>query len=87
MDHFLESGQGFGEDACAARGGGLHAGAEHFYGRDDTGGCDAGDGAGEEGGVGVRDDFVDGTAGGCTEGVVAGEVYDVGRDGHDEGGR
>ena len=86
MDQFLEASQGFGEDARAARGGGLHAGAEHFYGGNDTGGCDAGNGAGEEGGVGVRDEFVDGAAGGCTQGVVAGEVDDVGRDGHNEGG-
>ncbi len=64
----------------------MHAGAEHFYGRDDTSSCDAGDGAGEEGGIGVRDEFVDGAVGGCTECVVAGEVYDVRRDGHDKGG-
>lgn len=87
MDHSLDSGQGFRKDACAARGRGLHAGTEHFYGRDDTGGCDAGDGAGEEWGVGVGDEFVDGAVGRCTEGVVAGKVYDVGRDGHDECGR
>ena len=86
MDHFLQTGQGFGEDASAPRGGGLHAGAEHFYRRDDTGSCNAGDGAGEEGGVGVGNEFVDGAAGGCTEGIVAGEVYNVRRDGHDEGG-
>ena len=86
MDHFLEAGEGFGEDAGAAGGGGLHACAEHFYRGDDTGGCDASDGAGEEGGVGVGDEFVDGAVGGCTEGVVAGEVYDVGWDGHDKSG-
>ena len=86
MYHFLKTGQGLGEDACATRGGGLHAGAEHFYGGDDTGSCDAGDGAGEEGGVGVGNEFVDGAVGGGAESVVAGEVDDVRGDGHDEGG-
>ena len=87
MYHLLETSKGFGEDACAARGGGLHAGAEHFNRRDDTGGCDAGDGAGEERGVGVGNEFIDGAVGGGAEGVVAGEVDDVRGDCHDEGGR
>ena len=65
----------------------MHAGAEHFDGRDAAGGCDAGDGAGEEGGVGVGNEFVDVALVGGAEGVVAGEVDDVRGDGHDEGGR
>lgn len=66
-------------------GGGLHAGAEHFDGTDD-GGCGyAGDGAGEEGSVGVAHVCVYGTGFVEAKSIVAGEVDDIGRNGHDEG--
>ena len=79
-DHVLQPGEGGAEDTRA--GGGLHAGAEHLDGGDDCCGGDSGDRAGEEGGVGVGDVVFYGGVRGCAEGVVAGEVNDIGRNGH-----
>ena len=64
----------------------MHACAEHFDWADHAGGCDTGNGAGGQGGVGVRYVVTDGAVWVEAEGVVAGEVDNVGRDGHDQGG-
>mgnify|MGYP001581808469 CR=1 FL=1 len=64
---------------------GLHARLEHLDGGDDEGCYDAGEGAGDEGGVGVMAEPVYGAGGGEAQPVVAGEVDYVRWDGHDEG--
>lgn len=72
--------------ACYSAMTGLHARLEHFNWGYDERSDDAGEGPGDEGGVGVVGELVYGAGGGEAQPVVAGEVDYVCRDCHDEGG-
>ena len=85
LHHLSQPGERFRKHTCTVQGlggHGLHPRAEHLNRADDTGGGDASGRTGYKGGVVVVAMFPDGAVGAVAEIVVAGEVYDVGGDGH-----